>query len=90
MAHNNLFEWNPSNGHWYPINRRNIVFSFPASVQRAFFNAVLQGKTVDVKATYLKPKLHVLSIDPTGISPVPDTTKTFLSASCLLNMGVKK
>jgi len=90
MAHNNLFEWNPGNGHWYPISRRNIVFSFPASVQIAFFNAMLQGKTVNVKAKYSKPKLRVLSVDPTGISTIPDTAKTFLPASCLLNVGVKK
>jgi hypothetical protein len=81
MAHTNLFEWDPGNGHWYPINCRNIVSSIPASVQRVFFNAVLQGKTVDVKAKYSKPKLHVLSIDPTGISPIPNTTKTFLPCS---------
>jgi hypothetical protein len=90
MAHTNLFEWNPDNGRWYPINRHNIVFSIPTSVQRAFFNAVLQGKTVKATAKYSKPKLHVLSIDSTGISPIPNTTKTFLPASCLLNVGVKK
>lgn len=90
MAHTNLFEWNPGNGHWYPINCRNIVSSIPASVQRAFFNAILQGKTVKATATYSKPQLHVLSIDPTGISPVPDTTETFLPANCLLNVSVKK
>jgi len=50
---------------------------------------MLQGKTVNVKAKYSKPKLHVLSIDPTGISTIPNTTKTFLPASYLLNMGVK-
>jgi len=57
---------------------------------RAFFNAVLQGKTVNVKAKYSKPQLHVLSIDPTGMPPVPDTTETFLPANCLLNVSVKK
>jgi len=90
MAHNNLFEWNPGNGRWYPMSHHNIVFLFPASVQRVFFNAMFQGKTVEVKATYSKPKLHVLSVDPTGISTIPNTTETFLPASCLLNVGVKK
>jgi len=73
MAHNNLFEWNLGNGRWYPINCRNIVFSVPATVQRVFFNAVFQGKTVKATATYSKPKLHVLSVDPAGMSPVPES-----------------
>ena len=90
MAHTNLFEWNLSNGRWYPISRRNIIFLIPASVQRVFFNALFQGKTVKATAKYSKPKLHVLSIDPTGISTIPDTTETFLPASCLLNVAVKK
>jgi hypothetical protein len=90
MAHTNLFEWNPGNGRWYPINCRNIVFSFPASVQRVFFNAVLQGKTVKATAKYSKPKLHVLSIDQAGMSPIPDAAETFLPASCLLSVAVKK
>jgi hypothetical protein len=76
MAHNNLFEWNPGNGHWYPINRRNIVFSFPASVQRVFFNAVLQGKTVKATAKYSKPQLHILSIDLPGTPTIQTSRET--------------
>ena len=67
MTHTNLYEWTPDNGQWYPISRRNIVFSAPVIVQRIFFNAMLQDKTVQVEAKYSKPQLHVLSIDLPGI-----------------------
>lgn len=77
MAHINLYEWNPGNGRWYPINRRNIVFSKPATVQRMFFNAMLQDKIVQVKAKYSKPKLHVLSVDLPGISTIQTSQEPF-------------
>ena len=77
MAHTNLYEWNPGNGRWYPINRHNIVLSTPATVQRIFFNAMLQSKTVHVKAKYSKPKLHVLSIDLPGISTIQTSQEPY-------------
>jgi len=86
MAHNNLFEWNPGNGHWYPINRRNIIFSKPASVQRVFFNAMLQGKTIKAKAKYSKPKLHVLSVDLTGISTIQRAPKPYRTMQETMNV----
>jgi len=66
----NLYEWNPGNGQWYPISRRNIVFSPPATVKTVFFNAMIHGKTVYVEAQYSKPKLHVQSVDLPGISTI--------------------
>ena len=86
MAHTNLYEWNPGNGKWYPINRRNIIFSKPATVQRVFFNAMLQDKTVYVEAKYSKPKLHVLSIDLPGISTIQTSPKPYRTMREIMTM----
>jgi len=86
MTHNNLFEWNLGNGQWYPINRRNIVFRAPATVQRAFFNAMLQDKTVHVEAKYSKPPLHVLSIDLPGISTIQMSPNPYRTMQEIMTM----
>ena len=86
MTHNNLFEWNPGNGRWYPISRRNIVFRAPAIIQRVLFNTMLQNKTVQVKAKCAKPKLHVLSIDLPGISTIQTALKPFRTMQEIMNV----
>ena len=84
MAHRDLYEWNPGNGRWYPISRRNIVFPALATIQRVFFNAMLQNKTVQVKAKYSKPRLHVLSVDLPGISTFQIMPKPFRTMQGIL------
>ena len=59
-----VYEWSPRRGRWYPINRRNIVLSMiPLDTQRAIFNAMLGGETIDIEAQYLKPKLSIRAVD---------------------------
>lgn len=87
MAHTNLYEWDPGNGTWYPINRRNIVFSAPAAAKRVFFNAMLQNKTVYVEAKYSKPKLHVLSVDVPGVSTIQMAPKPFRTMQEIMNVS---
>ena len=73
-----LYEWNPGNGAWYPVHRRNIIFGcgvLHGSERRIFngrigefFNKLLKGETLEVAAVYSKPALTILSLSPISVS----------------------
>jgi hypothetical protein len=63
-AHRDLLEWNPGNGKWYPINRRNLTFADAHGYEaktaiRHFFTALLQGLTVLAEGCYRKPQKQI-------------------------------
>ena len=89
-----LYEWNPGNGIWYPIHRRNILFDNKElrgserrilnNKVRKFFNRLLRGETVEASGFYSKGKLTILSLSPISVpvdSRVPKRKNTVETAS---------
>lgn len=61
--HKAVYEWNPINGIWYRIHRRNLVFhDIPPHVQRDVFNAMFGNQIIKCVADYSRPQLHIHSV----------------------------